>query len=150
MIKIYIFADAMKHFNDAVKEYDKRLWRQCKIIKLKPVKKWTPAQIIEAETLILKEKIEKENAYKVVLSPAWASLNTFAFHKLIEDNKQIYPHIIFCIWGAYWLDYKILKPIMNKELSLSGFILPHALALTIVLEQVYRAYMIERGSDYHK
>gem|GEM_PF-4200016 len=39
---------------------------------------------------------------------------------------------------------------MNKELSLSGFILPHALALTIVLEQVYRAYMIERGSDYHK
>jgi len=92
MIHIYIFADAYKQFNDAVKEYDKRLWRSCKIIKLKPVKKWTPAQIIAAETELLKQKIEKQNAYKVVLAPGWNSLNTFAFHKLIEDNKQIYPH----------------------------------------------------------
>ncbi len=150
MIKIYIFADAMKHFNDAVKEYDKRLGRSCKIIKLKPVKKWTPAQIIEAETKLLKEKIEKENAYKVVLAPGWQSLNTFAFHKLIEDNKQMYPHIIFCIWGAYWLNYDTLKPIVHKSLTLSDFILPHALALTILLEQVYRAMMIEKWSDYHK
>ncbi|MDC0506060.1 23S rRNA (pseudouridine(1915)-N(3))-methyltransferase RlmH [Candidatus Gracilibacteria bacterium] len=150
MIKIYIFADAMKHFNDAVKEYDKRLGRNCKIIKLKPVKKGTPAQIIEAETKILKEKIEKENAYKVILAPGGESLNTFAFHKLIEDNKQIYPHIIFCIGGAYGLNYDALKLITNKFLTLSGFILPHALALTILLEQVYRAMMIEKGSDYHK
>ena len=150
MIKIYIFADAYKHFNDAVKEYDKRLGRSCKVIKLKPVKKWTPAQIIAAETKIIKDKIEKENAYKVVLSPGWESFNTFAFHKLIEGNKQIYPHIIFCIWWAYWLDYKILKPIIQKELTLSAFILPHALALTTILEQVYRAMMIEKWSDYHK
>lgn len=150
MIKIYIFADAMKHFNDAVKEYDKRLWRSCKIIKLKPIKKWTPAQIIEAETQILKQKLEKENAYKIILAPGWTSLNTFWFHKLIEDNKQIYPHIIFCIWWAYWLNYDALKPVTNKFLTLSGFILPHALALTIILEQVYRAMMIEKWSDYHK
>lgn len=150
MIKIYIFADALKHFNDAVKEYDKRLGRQCKIIKLKPVKKWTPAQIISAETEIVKQKIEKENAYKVVLSPKWTSLNTFAFHKLIEDNKQIYPHIIFCIGWAYGLNYDTLKPITHKFLTLSDFILPHALALTIILEQIYRAAMIEKWSDYHK
>lgn len=150
MIHIYIFADAYKQFNDAVKEYDKRLWRSCKIIKLKPVKKWTPAQIIAAETELLKQKIEKQNAYKVVLAPGWNSLNTFAFHKLIEDNKQIYPHTIFCIWGAYGLDYEVLKPITNKLLTLSDFILPHALALTILLEQIYRAAMIEKWSDYHK
>ena len=150
MIHIYIFADAMKHFNDAVKEYDKRLWRSCKIIKLKPVKKWTPAQIITAETELLKEKIKKLNAYKVVLAPGWTSLNTFGFHKLIEDNKQIYPHIVFCIGWAYGLDYDALKPVTNKFLTLSDFILPHALALTVLLEQVYRVMMIEKWSDYHK
>ena len=150
MIKVYIFADALKHFNDAIKEYEKRLGRQCKIIKLKPVKKWTPAQIIESETQILKEKIEKQNAFKIILAPGWGSLNTFWFHKIIEDNKQIYPHIIFCIWGAYGLDYKVLEPITHKQLCVSDFILPHALALTILLEQIYRVMMIEESRSYHK
>lgn len=150
MIHIYIFADSLKQFNDPVKEYEKRLGKTICITKLKPVKKWTPAQIISAETDIIIDKLAGQNAYKVVLSPGWKSLNTFEFHKLIEDNKQIYPNTIFCIGWAYGLDYTRLSAHIHLQISLSGFIVPHGLALTIILEQVYRAGMIEKWSDYHK
>lgn len=150
MIQIYIFADSYKQFNEAIKEYQKRLGRQVSVTKLKPVKKWTPAQIIASETDIITAKLAGQNAYKIVLSPGGKSLNTFEFHKLIEDNKHIYPDTIFCIGWAYGLDYKQLSPHLHLQISLSGFILPHGLALTIILEQIYRAGMIEKWSDYHK
>lgn len=150
MIKIYIFADSYKHFDDAIKEYTKRLWRKAKVIKLPPSKKQTPKDIIDDETLNLKEKISKEKGFKVLLNPSWKELNTFEFVNLIEETKHNYPDIVFAIGWAYGFDYAKLKNSFNLDLSLWKFIMPHALVLTIVLEQVYRADMIERWGDYHK
>ena len=150
MIKIYIFADSYKHFNSAIKEYEKRLNRKAKVIKLKPSKKKIARDIMEEETFIIRKKLEKQKGFKVLLNPSWKGLNTFEFAKLIENNKQNYPDTIFVIGWAYGFDYSLLKNHVNLDLSLWKFIMPHALVLVIVLEQVYRAYMIEKWSGYHK
>jgi 23S rRNA (pseudouridine1915-N3)-methyltransferase len=150
MIKIYIFVDAHKHFSEAVSEYKKRLWRQIEIIELKPVKKWTSEQIILAESKILDERLQWEQGYKIVLSPVGTNLSTEDFRNIIETQKNSGKKIILAIWGANGLDYSLLKHAIDFELSLGKMILPHSLALTVLLEQIYRCSEIERGSGYHK
>ena len=150
MIKVYIFADSHKHFSDAVSEYKKRLWKQIEIIELKPIKKWTPEQIILAESKILEERLAKEHAYKIVLSPTWKNISTEKFRDIIESQKNSWKKIVIAIGGANGLDYSLLKHSINFELSLGEMILPHSLAFTILLEQIYRCSEIERWSGYHK
>jgi len=150
MIKIYIFADSHKHFSDAIKEYTKRLAKQIEVIELKPVKKWTPDQIIAAESSILKEKLDAQQWYKIVLSPEGKNISTEVFKDIIETQKNSWKHILLAIGGANGLEYETLKSSIDFELSLWKMILPHSLAFTILLEQVYRCSEIERGSWYHK
>ena len=150
MIKVYIFADSHKHFKEAISEYMKRLWKQLELIELKPIKKWTPEQVILSETNILKEKLSKESGYKVILSPNWRNISTEEFSELIEKSKNSWNKMILAIWWANGLDYTILKDCVDLELSLWKMVLPHSLALTVLLEQIYRCSEIERGSGYHK
>jgi len=150
MIKIYIFADSHKHFSSAVDEYKKRLWKQIEILELKPVKKGTPEQIILAESKILNDRLQWEHGYKIVLSPTWKNISTEELRNLIETQKNSGKKIILAIGGANGLDYSLLKHSINQELSLGKMILPHSLAFTVLLEQIYRCSEIERGSGYHK
>ena len=59
MYRIILFSDSYKHFELAIKEYEKRLGKDIEIIKLKPSKRKTEFEIIDEETSILKEKLEK-------------------------------------------------------------------------------------------
>jgi len=59
MYKIIIFSDTFKHFEESIKEYEKRLGKDIEIMKLKPSKRKTKNEIIEEETSLLKEKLEK-------------------------------------------------------------------------------------------
>jgi len=149
-MKIYIFADSHKHFSDAISEYKKRLGKQVEIIELKPVKKWTSEQIIQSESKILGEKLDKESGYKIILSPNGKNISTEELQKIIETQKNSWKKIIVAIWWANGLDYGFLKNSIDFELSLWKMILPHSLAFTVLLEQIYRCSEIERGSGYHK
>jgi 23S rRNA (pseudouridine1915-N3)-methyltransferase len=150
MIEIYIFADSYKHYEEGVKEFQKRLRWKVKIIKLKPCKKWEPFFVVETETEKLIEKLKKENAFKIVLSPNWKQLKTEELLYLTEKNKQLFPKTIFIIGWANWLNYFKLKPFVSFELSLWKMIIPHSLALLVLMEQIYRIEMIKKGSKYHK
>ncbi len=150
MIKIYIFADSHKHFTDAISEYKKRLRNTAEIIELKPVKKWTPEQIIRSESELLRAKLQKERGYKIILSPCGKNISTDELWNIIEHQKNTGNTITFIIGGANGLDYSLLKNSIDFELSLGEMILPHSLALMILLEQIYRCAEIQRGSGYHK
>ena len=150
MFTIYIFADTYKLYATAVKEYEKRLWKQLKIIHLKPEKWNNPAEIIKKETQKYIDIIEKNSAYNIVLSPTWKSLVTQDFYELIEQKKQITSQFCFFIWWADWLDYSLLKNTVDLELSLSSFTMPHWLALTVLSEQIYRICMMKKGTQYNK
>ena len=147
MTKIYIPADSFKHFNIPIKEYQKRLWKNCEIIKIKTSKNWN---IIKKETEEIIKKLEKENWYKIVLNPKWKDFDTEKFYKFIENKKQTFPNIIFIIWWANWLDYEKLKKYIDLELNLWKFTMPHSLALLVILEQIYRLEMIKKWTSYNK
>ena len=150
MIKIFIFADSHKHFLEAISEYQKRLGKTLELRELKPVKKWTREQIIEAETEILREKLLAEKGYKIILSPNGKNLSTEQFWEMLETQKNAGQKIIFGIGWANGLNYEKLKGICDFEFSLGKMIVPHSLALTILLEQIYRCSEIEKGTGYHK
>lgn len=150
MIRIFLFVDSHKHFSKAVEEYRKRLGKQIEIIELRPVKKGRSEQIILSETQLLKEKLEKVSDYKILLSPSGKNISTEELWTMIEAQKNSGKHIIFIIGGAHGLEYSLLRDFVDFELSLGKMILPHSLAFTVLLEQIYRCIEIEKGSGYHK
>lgn len=150
MIKIIIFADSYKHFDLAIKEYEKRLWRNIELIKLKPSKKWDTPQIIKEETNILLDKLSKEKWFKIILNPLWKSFSTEKFLEFVENKKLNFSNLVFCIWWAYWFDYDLLKPKIDFEMKLWDFTMPHSLAFLVLLEQIYRIDMMKKWTSYHK
>lgn len=150
MIKILTLVDSFKHFETAIKEYEKRLWKECEIIKLKPEKNGSDEQIISKETDVLILKLEKENGIKIVLNPKGKNFSTEEFYDFIEAKKQIHKNIIFVIGGALGIDYNKLKNHIDFEINLWKMVLPHSLAILVLIEQIYRVWMIKKGTSYHK
>ena len=150
MIKILTFVDSFKHFEWAIKEYEKRLWRECEIIKLKPEKNGSDSQIIEKETSLLSKRLEKENGYKIVLNPNGKNFSTEEFYDFMEIKKQSHKNIIFIIGWALGMNYEKLKWSIDFEINLWKMVLPHGLAILVLIEQIYRVWMIKKGTSYHK
>ena len=63
----------------------------------------------------------------------------------VSGNSQI----SIIIGSSYGLSEKI-KSQSNMKLSMSQMTFPHQLARIMLLEQVYRSFMILSGKSYHK
>ncbi|MBW7954609.1 23S rRNA (pseudouridine(1915)-N(3))-methyltransferase RlmH [Candidatus Gracilibacteria bacterium] len=149
MYKIIFFADSYKHFESAIKEYEKRLGKSIEIIKLKPSKKKDEISIIDDETNILNEKLKDISGYKILLYITGEIFSTEKLSQIIEDKKQNFGNIIFIIGGAYGINIEKLKNMIDLKLSFSPMTFPHSMAYLILLEQIYRIEMIKKGSSYH-
>lgn len=149
MYKIIIFSDSYKHFDEAIKEYEKRLGKDIEIIKLKPSKRKEIAEIIEEETEVLKEKLEKIKWYKILLYITWKDLSTEKLFEMCENKVQTYSNIVFIVWWAYWVHMQKLENIIDFKLSISDMTFPHNMAYLILLEQIYRISMIKKWTWYH-
>ncbi len=114
------------------------------------MKKWIPEMIIQQESKIFKEKIQSSQWYNILLSQNGSYLTTEKFTQLIQWKKDIWETVSFFIGGANGLDYDMLREEVDMELSLGAMTLPHSLALSVLLEQIYRATEIQKGSKYHK
>lgn len=146
-----------KYFKDGINEYAKRLSRFCKFKIVQVPDEKAPETLSKAEmddvmdkegTRIL-AKI-KDREYVIALAIQGEELTSEQFAKKIQDLTT-YGHsdITFVIGGSLGLAPKVLKR-ANLELSFGRFTLPHQLMRLVLTEQIYRAFMINSGSPYHK
>lgn len=95
-------------------------------------------------------KIIKPSDYLIGLDLNKKELNSVEFAGFLE-NKLVLggSNISFVIGGSYGLSDE-LKQRMNDSISLSKMTFLHQMTRLILLEQIYRAFKINRNETYHK
>ena len=149
MIKIISFVDSFKHYNEPIKEFQKRLWKKVDFLKLKPSKKNEISEIIAEETDILKKYLEKTKWFKVLLFINWKMLDSIKFGEFIEEKQVQFSDIVFIIWWAFWVDFEKISENIDFKFSFWPMTFPHSQAILMLFEQIYRAQTIKKGSSYH-
>jgi 23S rRNA (pseudouridine1915-N3)-methyltransferase len=90
-----------------------------------------------------------DNDYVVALDSNGKSMESKAFatslSKAIVDNKRI----TFVVGGALGLSDAVLKK-ADFKLSLSKMTLTNQMVRLVLVEQIYRAFTIMKGMEYHK
>ena len=146
-----------KFFEDAIKEYSKRLSRYCKLEILQVADEKTPEGASEAVELQIKEKegqrilsLIRDDAYVIALAIEGKMLDSEELAERIEKlGVSGISQIVFVIGGSLGLSAQVMKR-ADYALSFSRMTFPHQLMRVILLEQIYRAYRIMTGAPYHK
>ena len=145
-----------KYLVSGINEYTKRLGAYAKIEVIEVSDEKAPEQLSEAEMLQVKEKEGErilakvaQDAYVVALAidgEVWSS------EKLAKELDQLATYgkskVTFIIGGSLGLSKTVLQR-ANAKLSFSKMTFPHQLMRIILVEQVYRAFKINRGDAYH-
>ena len=146
-----------KFFEDAIKEYSKRLSRYCKLEILQVADEKTPEGASEAVELQIKEKegqrilsLIRDDAYVIALAIEGKMLDSEELAEKIEKlGVSGISQIVFVIGGSLGLSAQVMKR-ADYALSFSRMTFPHQLMRVILLEQIYRSYRIVNGEPYHK
>lgn len=70
------------------------------------------------------------------------------FSKMLESGLMSSGSLVFAIGGPYGHG-KAVRERAWKVLSLSSMVMNHQVARVMLYEQIYRAYTILKGMDYH-
>jgi len=144
-------------YEQAVKEYTKRLTAFCKleIEELPEVKLPQEPSKTEIETALLKEgetvksRIPKGSAV-IAMCIEGKGMSSEGFADLMEEFAlNGVSKLCFVIGGSFGLS-KEVKAMAQVKLSMSAMTFPHHLARVMLLEQIYRGFNIIGGGKYHK
>lgn len=145
MIKVNIICVGKikeEFYRSAVAEYLKRLSRFCRteVIELPEGK-----NLDEEGAAILK----RANGYVIALCVEGQKMSSTALAFKIKTLCDGGQTITFIIGSSCGLSPQV-KSAANLKLSFSDMTFPHQLMRVILCEQIYRAFMINSGSEYHK
>ena len=146
-----------KFYQEAAAEYAKRLKGYCKL------------SIVElAEQRLSKNPslgeipgaLEKEGDTIRSKIPPNSSVIALAVEGTMRSSEELAAmvsawshnaakHLVVVIGGSYGL-HPSVKAGAWAALSMSPMTFPHHLARVMLLEQIYRAFKIQEGADYHK
>ena len=140
-----------KYLTEAQAEYTKRLSPFCrlKIVEKKEVplpSNPSPAQIEKARVQESDALFSAAGGALIALSPEGERVTSEEFSVLV---KQYESGLSFAIGGSYGLS-SALKLRAARIISFSTLTMPHQLFRIVLLEQIYRAFMIGAGRTYHK
>ena len=138
-----------KFWVEAQNEYTKRLSRFCKlnICELVEQNKYDNIEkIIEKEGNEIIDALDGKN---ILLDIAGKQLSSEQFADELKELSLKNSTITFVIGGSYGVSKQVKEKIQEK-LSFGKATFPHNMARIILLEQIYRAFMINNNSAYHK
>jgi len=134
-LRVVAVGKVAPHFKEAQEHYLKKV-RNLEVVEVKKGK----SREEEGERLLKKAK-----GFIVALDERGREMTSREFAKLVEKH----PTITFLIGGADGLSDEV-KEEANLLLSLSKLTLQHDVARIVLLEQLFRAQEINRGSPYHR
>jgi len=140
-----------EYWLDAEAEYLKRLapFAKIKIYELREEsfgEKDSPEQIKKKEALKILKVLEKvKNAYLIALDETGKEYSSTEFSKHLHKLQE---EIVIILGGPLGL-HDSIKNSAKETISLSRFTFTHQMARIILLEQIYRAAMINAGRKYH-
>ena len=138
-----------KFWQDAQSEYAKRLSKFCKlnIIELAEQNKFEDIEkVLQVEG---EDIISKLVGKCFLLDIGGKELSSEEFAQKMQDVSLNDSTITFVIGSSYGVSKEVKNKIKDR-LSFGRATYPHNLARIILLEQVYRCFMINSGSKYHK
>ena len=131
-----------KFWADAVAEYCKRLSRFAAV----QIRELPERRTLEEEG----EQIVRElRGYTVVLAVEGKKLSSEALAEKMKQLCDAGREMTFVIGSSCGL-CPAVKEKADMLLSFSDMTFPHQLMRVILCEQIYRAFMINAGSEYHK
>lgn len=146
-----------KYLKQGIDEYLKRLSSYAKVDIVELPDEKAPENLSDAEILMVKEKegiriLEKisEDTHVIALAIEGKMKSS---EDLAKDLDRLATYgkskIAFIIGGSLGLSKDVMNR-ANDTLSFSKMTFPHQLMRLILLEQVYRAFRINRNEPYHK
>ena len=146
-----------KYWTDAVSEYSKRLSRFCdlEITELKESKLPDKASEAQEQAVIEEEgknilKHVKDGSYVISLEILGKNLTSVELAEKMEELPLMdKSHVTFIIGGSLGLSRDVSKR-ADFKLSFSKMTFLHQMMRVILLEQVYRAFKINKNEAYHK
>jgi 23S rRNA (pseudouridine1915-N3)-methyltransferase len=146
-----------KHYIQAMAEYEKRLGTLCRFEVCELPEQRLPEQPSQAEIDAALEReaqqIEKQidpGAYVYAMCVEGRQRSSEALARELEQLAvRSRSRICFIIGSSFGLAQRI-KQRADERLSMSEMTFPHHLARVMLTEQIYRAFMINSGSRYHK
>ena len=144
------------YLREAVEEYSKRMKPMCRlsIVELPEERVGddpSPAEIqrtVSAESERIAARIGRGD-YVIAMCVEGKMISSEELSAKLEDIQQTHSTVDLIIGGSWGLSDS-LKERADFRLSMSRMTFPHQLCRVLLLEQLYRAFQISRGSKYHK
>ena len=146
-----------RYLKDGISEYVKRLGRFTKFESIELPDEKTPDNASESENKLILEKEGRrilsrvgDRDYVISLAIEVKQVPSEQFAKEIEQaTLKGHSEITFIIGGSLGLSLEVKKR-ANRLMSFGLLTFPHQLMRLVLVEQIYRAFMIQQGSPYHK
>ncbi|EFV77930.1 MULTISPECIES: 23S rRNA (pseudouridine(1915)-N(3))-methyltransferase RlmH [Cytobacillus] len=146
-----------KYLKQGIDEYLKRLSAYAKMDIIEVPDEKAPEELSETEMIQVKQKEGERILAKIHPD---AHVIALAIEGKMKSSEELADNldklatygkskIAFVIGGSLGLSQEVLQRADDK-LSFSKMTFPHQLMKLILLEQVYRAFRINRGEPYHK
>lgn len=145
MVKINVLAVGKlrePYWREAAEEYIKRLSRFCKL----EVRELAERETLQEEA---QDVLRAARGDLIVLAVEGKGLSSEQFARKIQLQCDGGRETTFVIGSSEGLD-EAVKRAAKELVSFSAMTFPHRMMRVILLEQIYRAFMINSGSEYHK
>ena len=144
------------YLRDAAAEYEKRLGAFCRFesIQLKEERLSDDPSDNEIKSALSKESekilsLIPSRAYVVAMCVEGKQLSSPELADKIEEISARTSDVCFIIGSSFGLSDTV-KQRADLRLSISKLTFPHQLMRVVLLEAVYRAFNIQKGTKYHK
>ena len=144
------------YLRDAAAEYEKRLGAFCRfeLVQLKEERLSDDPSESEIKNALSKESekilaLIPARAYVVAMCVEGKQLTSPELAEKLEEVSARTSDVCFIVGSSFGLSDTV-KQRADLRLSVSKLTFPHQLMRVILLETVYRAFNIQKGTKYHK